>query len=90
LTSASSASAVGQTSGHWVKPKNTTTTLPAKSLMVRGWPLWSVSWKSRAYSAPVMSMARNCGLSGEQAASVTSGTDGNRLNKRVLRFMAPQ
>ena len=39
ITSVSSASEVGQTSGHCVKPKNTTTALPAKSCNVRVLPL---------------------------------------------------
>ena len=38
MTSASSAMVVGHTSGHWVKPKNTTTTLPRKSASVRSLP----------------------------------------------------
>ena len=36
------ASVVGQTSGHCVKPKKTTVTLPLKSARLRGWPLASV------------------------------------------------
>ena len=39
ITRAMSAIVVGQTSGQWVKPKNSTTALPVKSAMVRVLPL---------------------------------------------------
>ena len=71
LTSASSCMEVGHTSGHCVKPKNTTTTLPAKSFKLRCWPLWSVNGRSRAYSAPVTSMPRNSTFFSEQAEKST-------------------
>jgi hypothetical protein len=47
LTSAARVSAVGQMSGHWVKPKKIITTLPLKSASVRRLPSGSLSAKSR-------------------------------------------
>src|SRR5690606_25790782 len=48
--------AVGQTSGHWVKPKNISTTLPLKSSSVRTRPSGSLSWKPSPKDAPDRSM----------------------------------
>jgi len=42
-----SASVVGQMSGQWVKPKNSTTALPRKSSSRRALPWWSVSSSAR-------------------------------------------
>ena len=70
---------VGHTSGHWVKPKNRNTTLPLKSAMVRTLPVWSVSLKSRAYSAPVMStLLKAGGLAANRSQPASSNANAHR------------
>ncbi|KAG1187556.1 hypothetical protein G6F35_014425 [Rhizopus arrhizus] len=68
MTSVSSANDVGHTSGHCVNPKNTTTTLPAKSDNWRVLPLVSVSSMPRPSWVPLMSLPLNVGALSPQAA----------------------
>src|SRR6185503_1058894 len=68
-TPARSASVVGQTSGHCVKPKKSTSALPRKSARWRTWPRVSGSSSARPYSAPVMSVERNFGRTSPHAAA---------------------
>src|SRR5262249_29314196 len=44
ITSDTSNSVVGQTSGQWVNPKNTRNGLPLRSWSVTALPFWSVRW----------------------------------------------
>src|SRR5258706_16340025 len=60
---------VGQPSGHCVKPKKSTTTLPCQSSSLRGLPVWSVSASVLPYSAPVMSALLNLGPLSQPATS---------------------
>ena len=91
FTCASSAIVDGQTSGHCVKPKNTTTTLPLKSASVRTRPVEaSGNAKSRAYSAPVMSTAWKAvagvaGMKRSQPASHPPASDNGRVRINSLR-----
>src|SRR3990167_260102 len=69
LTSAMVVMEVGQTSGHCVKPKKTTTILPLKSAIVLRVPWWSLSLRSFAKAAPVTSVLLKELTLGEQATS---------------------
>src|SRR5690625_3465151 len=69
---ASSANAVGQTSGHWVKPKKTTLTLPLKSSGPRNCPAVSGIDRSAPRPVPLMSDPLNSTGLGEQAASAAA------------------
>src|SRR6185312_13073462 len=71
IASASVASVAGQTSGHCVYPKKTTTALPRKSASVRVLPFASLSAKSWPNDEPVTSDASNEGPRAPQATSAS-------------------
>src|SRR5690606_18163951 len=72
--------------GHWVKPKNTVTTLPRKSARLRLAPVWSVSSKAGSKEPPVMSVAlKETGL-GEQPASIAAARNSR---SRFIRMGGP-
>src|SRR5713101_2842404 len=71
---ATSARVVGQMSGQWVKPKNSTTALPRKSSRCRSFPFWSVSSSALPYSTPVMSVLLNFGPSPQAPSSAATAS----------------
>src|SRR5690606_16159058 len=83
MAPAEAPSVVGQISGHWVKPKKRTTTLPLKSASVRGLPLWSLRLSSRPQSAPLTSVALNLGGASPPLHATRTTAHTARRNLRI-------
>ena len=86
FTLAARVNAVGQTSGHWVKPKKTSTALPRKSATARSLPSGACKRKSCPYGAPVMSIAwKRASASLLRSQPASSDTEQHRMRSDNAR-----